>query len=86
MRDLIRAAAQFACEVTIYAAERILEYLAARRPMHDDPLPEGHAEQWPDVVRPVRATLVFDTRPVDRFGYRRPDGSMPPLPADPRTN
>jgi hypothetical protein len=42
MRELLRAAVQFACEVNIYATERILEALAAERPMLDDPLPAGY--------------------------------------------
>lgn len=44
MRDLTRATIQFACEVTIYACERILEHLAAERPNMDDPLPDGHTD------------------------------------------
>lgn len=48
MRDLVRAVTQFACEVTIYVAERIIEALATERPMMDDPLPENHVpdEHW----------------------------------------
>lgn len=40
MRDLIRAAIQYACEAVIYACSRVLEHLAAERPMLDDPLPD----------------------------------------------
>lgn len=47
MRDLLRATIQFACEVTIYACERILETLAAGRPDMDDPLPDGAANVMP---------------------------------------
>jgi hypothetical protein len=50
MRDLMRAVVQFACEVTIYASERILETLAAERPLHDEPLPDDFVpdELWVD--------------------------------------
>lgn len=47
MRDWIRAA----CEIVIYAAERILEVLDTQRPLHDEPLPEGHTDHWPDEPR-----------------------------------
>lgn len=84
MRDLARTVAQFACEVTIYAAERILEALAAQRPLHDEPLPDGHANHWPDElwtppggIRP--GTIIFDFEPRDRSGMRLPDGTLPPI-------
>lgn len=78
MRDLVSAAMRFACEVTIYAAERILEALDAQRPMHDDPLPDGHSDFHPDDTlpdelwaTPRHGTLIFDTEPVDRSGLVR---------------
>jgi hypothetical protein len=46
MTELLRAAVYFACEVNIYISRRILESLAAERPMHDEPLPDGHATQF----------------------------------------
>lgn len=42
MRDVARAVIQLACETTIYACNRTLEQLRARRPHIDDPLPAGH--------------------------------------------
>lgn len=42
MRDVARAIIQLACETTIYACNRTLEQLGARRPGIDDPLPAGH--------------------------------------------
>lgn len=54
MRDLIRSAFQLGCEVTIYVLERVLEALAAERPMHDEPLPENFVpdEHWTPRVAP----------------------------------
>jgi hypothetical protein len=42
MNELAKAAIQFACEATIYIAQRIRESVLAQRPMHDDPLPAGY--------------------------------------------
>jgi hypothetical protein len=72
MRDWIRAA----CDITIYAAERVLEVLDAQRPLHDEPLPDGHSDDWPDELWTPPggslATLIFDTELRDRSGLGSP--------------
>ena len=44
MHSLTAAILELACQATIYACERIIEQLHARRPLHDEPLPAGAME------------------------------------------
>ncbi|MHA0288291.1 hypothetical protein ACXYX3_17800 [Mycobacterium sp. C3-094] len=44
MSRLAAAVLELACQATIYACERIIEQLHARRPLHDEPLPGGAME------------------------------------------
>lgn len=71
MRDLARAIIQLACETAIYACNRTLQQLAARRPGIDDPLPAGHTRCIDD------GPLLSWTQPPDDTATTTPPNRYP---------
>lgn len=82
LRALARAAAIYACEVTIHLATNLHTTLHAGRPLADEPLADDDAvpdEMWmpPGGLRP--GTLIFDTeRYAPAPSYSTPNPSTAP--------